>query len=554
MLRTLSIRNFALVDSLELDFGAGLNLLTGETGSGKSVLVGAIELLLGGRAWQELIRSGRESARVEGLFELRQGHPGYSMLEAAGIASEGTEIVVRREISSSGKNKIFINSSLATLQLLGQLGELLVDLHGQHDQQLLLRPRHHLQWLDHFADLGSLVEEVRLRCARWSQLRRELEQLRSDEQQRLQRIDTLRYQVADISQTKLAPGREDELLAERHLLAHAERRAESSGSSYERLYEGDGSVLASLAQLERTMSQLAEIDPKATPHVERLLETRYALEDVAYFLRDYRQSIDFNPDRLAALENELEEIARLKKKYGATVAGVLAYLASIQSELEILQQSGRREAELEVEVGESRRLFDELAARLSAARRRHARQLEKRMEGELGQLAMEKTRFGVQFESCEAQPSGTDRVEFLVSPNPGEDLKPLARIASGGELSRVILALKSLISLDDPDKALVFDEVDVGIGGRVAETLGRKLRRLAATQQVLCVTHLPQIASFADRHFLVTKQSSARRTAVDVQLLDGRERVEEIARMLGGATITETTRRHAAEMLEAAKT
>ncbi|MGI8784325.1 MAG: DNA repair protein RecN [Acidobacteriota bacterium] len=549
MIRTLSVRNFALVDAVELDFGSGLNLLTGETGSGKSILVDAVGLLLGGRALQESIRSGRTAARVEGLFEVLAGSPACATLESAGIEVQGGEILIRREIAAGGKSKIFINQSLVTLQVLTQLGPLLVDIHGQHDQQSLLNTRSHLEWLDHFAGTSTLLAEVEWHYLSWSALAEELEQLRSAEQQRLQRIDMLRFQTSEIAALKLTPLLEDELESERHLLSHAEKRAQWSAAAFERLYEGETSALALLADIERNVAQLADVDPEAAAWRDRLAESRYGLEDLAFVLRDYRNQIDFDTNRLTELEGRLEEISRARKKYGPTLDDVLRYFASIQEELRQLEECAGRETALEQEAAGARTAYDAAAARLSEERKKQARQLERKMERELGELAMEKTRFGVEFEQVEPHARGIDCVQFLVSPNPGEALRPLARIASGGELSRILLALKTLLALEDRDRTLIFDEVDAGIGGRVAETVGRKLRRLAASQQILCVTHLPQVAAFADRHFRVTKQVARGQTRIEAELLEAEGRIGEIARMLGGAHITETTRRHAEEML-----
>jgi DNA repair protein RecN (Recombination protein N) len=545
VLKLLKIKNIALITAAELEFGPGLTLLTGETGAGKSIVVDALGLLLGGRASSELIRTGEERAEVEGLIEVPRA---AGWLETRGLPAEGDEVIIRRELSSSGKGRATVNGALVPVALLRELAPVLAAIHGQHEPQGLLDPEAHLGILDHHAGLITAAETAAEAYRRLRAIATELESLRRDRREQERRRETLEFQAAEIEKSRLQPGEEDELRRDKAVQANAERLAALAAEAYALLYEDDEAVLTRLGQAFRKVDELARIDARFAPHLETRESVRGPLQDLAAFLRDYRDTLQFSPERLEEVESRLATIERLKRKYGASVEEVIAFAADCRRQLEALGSPEERERQLENERSAAEAAYRSAAATLSEARRRAATELEKKVRRELTELAMEKTRFEIRFEPEEGE-RGLERAEFLISPNPGEDLRPLAKIASGGELSRIMLALQSVASLDAGGKTLVFDEVDAGIGGRVAEVVGRKLRRIAERHQVLCVTHLPQIASLAESHYAVRKRVERGRTVTEVRTLGAEEHVEEVARMLGGDKLTEAARVHAREMV-----
>jgi DNA repair protein RecN (Recombination protein N) len=577
MLKLLRINNIAIISELELEFGSGLSLLTGETGAGKSILIDALGLLFGARASAELIRTGEERAVVEAVFEsagaARAG-------EAHGLPVDGEELVLRREVHSSGKGKATVNGALVPVSVLRELAPWLAAIHGQHEPQGLLDPETHIAVLDRHAGLADEAEALAGPFRRLREVDAELEALRRDRREAERRREMLDYQAAEIEKAHLAAGEEEALRQEKQIQASAGRLAELSSDAYRLLYDDEDAVVSRLGQIYRKVEELAAIDPRLAPHLEAKAAVRAGLDDLALFLRDYREGLQVSPGRLDEIESRLDLVERLKRKYGATVEEVIAFGARCRADLASLGSPEEREAALQREKEELAGKYLAAARALSRKRRSAARDLEKKMQSELAELAMEKTRFKVQFQPDVAgdddgavwTEQGLETAEFLISPNPGEELRSLARIASGGELSRILLALNSVATDDEPEegpghaqrsrsnsergfiprerKTLVFDEVDAGIGGRVAEVVGRKLRAIAERHQVLCVTHLPQIASMADSHFVVRKRVERGRTITDVRPLADAERVEEVARMLGGETVTETARRHAREMVK----
>ncbi|MCH8017157.1 MAG: DNA repair protein RecN, partial [Acidobacteria bacterium] len=536
MLKFLSVENFALIDRLEIEFSKGLNLITGETGSGKSILVDAVGLLVGRRASLEMVRQGFEQARVEGMFELSGEHPARVFLADAEIPLEGGELIIRRNISRSGSNKIFINGVLSPLATLSQLGTFLADIHGQHEQQLLLRSSVQLQFLDAFSAHEPLTQQVRESFHLLQGVRSELERLQASEQERLQRLDTLHFQIADIDKLQLRAGLDVELEAERGLLASAEKRLSASQRAYQDIYEREESSLSLLHQAKKELEELCELDPQLEPVMVKLSDSRYLLEEVAYQLRDYTNQIESNPGRLDAVQESLSEIQKARRKYGETVDEILAYLEKAQKEVLELSQCEAEIEQLAKKESQLESKYRALAQHLSRGRHQQAKLLSRQVERELTDLHMGNAAFTVQVNTSDEKVTeqGMDQVEFLISANVGESSKPLAKIASGGELSRTVLALKSILTLEDYPKTLVFDEVDAGIGGRVASTIGEKLARLGTAHQVFCVTHLPQVASYASQHFHVTKRPSAERTIVEIVPLEQKARVEEISRMMAG--------------------
>jgi DNA repair protein RecN (Recombination protein N) len=565
MLALLNISNFALISELKVEFERSLNLLTGETGSGKSIIVDALGVLIGDRFTSEMIRAGERQASVEGLFTLGAHPQAAAILEGAGLgaqASSEVELVIRRELSSEGRGRVFVNNRLATLSLLRQLRPLLVDIHGQGTQQTLFDPDTHLELLDAFADLAADGEEVASRFRRWSALERELESLRRDEAEKFHLTDALRFQLSELESAHLAAGEDERLESERRRLVNLEKLTELCAGAYNMTYEESDSTVARLGRLERQVEELSQYEASYRNYLEGLSTARAVLEDLAATLRDFLDGLTFSPERLAEIENRLAEIARLKRKYGGTVEATLEHLANSRERLRQLERTDERAAEVAKELTQARESYLEAATRLHEARMKSSEEFRRAVERSLGEVAMENARFEArvaspsELEADEASKSftasGFDRVEFYFSANAGEPLRPLAKVASGGEASRMMLVLKTSASPARFPRTIVFDEVDAGIGGRVSEAVGLKLKALSRTNQVLCVTHQAQIARFADTHLLVDKRSARGRTEVGVERLDRRRRVEEIARMLTGAEITEAARRHAREMLKTA--
>lgn len=564
MLTLLKISNIALIDELEIEFGPGLNLLTGETGSGKSIIVDSLGAVIGDRVSSELIKDGAQTARIEGLFSLQKGNGLTTILDDAGIeldSDEPVELIVRRELSRSGKNRIFINNQLATQSLLRALGVYLADIHGQGEQAALFDVSTHIEMLDAAGGLDDLRRSVQDANHHWKAVKTELGMLQQNEAEKLQLLDILRFQVQEIEKANLSGGEDVELEEEKRRLNNVEKLSSLSEESYALLYEAEESTVTTLERATRKIEELAEYDNRFAGYIEGLKTAEAVIGDLAISLRDFSSHLEYSPERLDEIENRLAEISRLKRKYGDTVEAVLHHLAESKDRLDAIETSELREAELQNELAKARAMYLSVAGELHDARLKFATKFEKDVEKELKLVALEKARFQVKIDSPGAAETaldtanasftsrGYDRVEFYFSANPGESPRPLAKIASGGEASRVMLVLKTVAKLREGDKTAVFDEVDVGIGGRVAEAVGRKLKSLAESQQVLCVTHQPQIASLADKHFVVEKSIQGKRTAIDIRELDQTQRVEEIARMLAGEKISETAREHAREML-----
>ena len=547
MLRFLRIRNLAVIEAVEVEFESGFNVLTGETGAGKSILVEAVGLLLGARASADLVRTGEAQATIEAIFD----------------DPAGRELIVRREINNQGRSRSFIDGALATASALRDLSARLVELHGQHEHQALLDPLAHLPLLDDYANAGDVAADVGAVWTRLRSLRDELERSRMDEREKSARLDLIGFQLGEIERGAPKPGEDEELTATRQVLASAERMQRLCEESYATLYDRDDAVLAGLSGVWKRVGELATIDPQFAPHVESGHGIKSQLEDLAFFLRSYADGLDASPARLQQVEDRLALVERLKRKYGPTLADVIERRNVLARERDLLTGVGERADDLVKKLETATAEYLSKARELSRRRRTASGQFAREMEGLLDELAMARTRFEVRFNDGELPESGwsergIDNAEFFVSPNPGEELRPLARIVSGGELSRVMLALKTLANtkpgsmlqsnLGAP-KTLIFDEVDAGIGGRVADVVGSRLQNLGKRFQVLCITHLPQIAARGDAQFLIEKSIRSSRTVTRVERLDEEGRTEEIARMIGGASITEHTRASALELL-----
>jgi DNA repair protein RecN (Recombination protein N) len=563
MLACLNISNIALIDELTVEFDKSLNLLTGETGSGKSIIVDALGVLIGGRFTSDLLKSGSDRGFIEGLFSVERNRELEVLLADSGIefeAGDGTEIVIRRELAANGRNKVLVNHRLATGALLRALRPFLVDIHGQGDQQTLFETRTHLELLDVFAGVGALKAEVAGAFKRWSGVKRELEAHRNQESEKLQLLDILKFQIDELERAQLVVGEDDKLDEERRRLNNVEKLTTLCAEGFALTYDDSDSAITRIRQTARRVEELAGYESQFRQYVDGLESARAILEDLAFALRDFADKLEFSPARLETIEDRLAELSRLKRKYGGSIESALEHLARSQDRLRQIERSDEREAELKSELDLARAAYVKAAARLHQERVRASKKFERAVERDLAEVAMEHARFQVQITSNDEDASeaansftenGIDWVEFYFSANAGEAVKPLAKVASGGEASRLMLVLKTVAGASEFPRTIVFDEIDSGIGGRVSEAVGSKLKKLAATNQVLCVTHQPQIARFADTHLLVRKESTAGRTEVSVERLDRRMRVEEIARMLTGAEITETARRHAREMLKA---
>jgi DNA repair protein RecN (Recombination protein N) len=562
MLRELSIKNFAVIDQVALDLGPGLNVMTGETGAGKTIILNALGLLLGGRTSSDIIRHGEEEATVEGLFEsLPQAL--QQRLRETGHGSED-ELIIKRIVSRSGKNRIYLNGSLCPLTLLAEIGSHLIRIYGQHEHHSLLRSESHFALLDAHGGLEDKAEEMKKKYhsfrTAWDHLREAREKLERARREE----DLLRAQAEEISWASLRIGEEEELQARKEILIHAEKLHQGCREGEEILYEGDDAVVSRLGRVLARLKELAGIDNTLDNPVELINSSLAQLEEATSALRHYTDRVEFDPQALEQLEDRLAEINRLKRKYTGSIEDILKIRERVEQDLASLERGGAELGALEQALEETRRSAWEEAEVLSNERIRVSRKIKKELEKEVESLGMPKTVFEARFlheEEIQDDPpfliggrkmteDGIDQVEFYFSPNPGEPVKPLAKVASGGELSRVMLAIKSLVLTRGEIPTLLFDEVDAGIGASVAEMVGNKLKKVADSHQVICVTHLPQIAALTNSHYVVEKEIAKGKTFAKVKKLSDRDRVSEIARMLAGIKVTDQAKRHAAEMIK----
>jgi DNA repair protein RecN (Recombination protein N) len=560
MLVELRADNYAVIDHAIASFGPGLNLLTGETGAGKSILVDALALLMGGKSSVELVRHGADKAVVACVFESTTN--AESILEENGIDSGGSEVILRREILSTGKGRVFVNNQPATVAVLRQLAPELALVHAQSESLSSFDQSQQRALLDRFGGLST--ETVAEAHARWRAAQTRLDDLLQGEQDRLRMVDLWSYQSKEIAAAHLAAGEDEALETEKRVLANAEKLYAAAMGAFDQLYEGGNSAEAALRAALRNVEELARYDPRFIEPALQLASTRATVGDLSASLRDYAEGINASPERLAEIEDRLALLDRLKRKYGPTIAEVIAFAEEAARKLAEVEDRDEILKTLRAELDAATAAYRSAATTLSAERRAAAAKLAKLAEAQINSLAM-KVHFEVAVTANEEQShwtsTGWDTVEYRIATNPGEPLKPLDQIASGGEMSRVMLALK--VSVEEgaakPKKkiptprTLVFDEIDIGIGGRAAEAVGQKLKSLSRGQQVLCVTHLPQIAAFADQHFLIDKRESEGRTRIKVTLLDDQARTHEVARMVSGATVTETSLQHAAQMIAASR-
>jgi DNA repair protein RecN (Recombination protein N) len=561
MLRELQIKNFAVIDQAALELGPGLNVLTGETGAGKSIILNALGLISGGRATSDVIRHNEEEATVEAMFDdVPEGVK--QKLQEAGYGTND-ELIIRRVVSRSGKNRIYLGGSLCPLNLLSDIGPAIAYIYGQHEHHTLLKPETHLGLLDAFGGIAAEAEEMSQKFHALATATQRLQKAREILEKGKKEEELLAVQAEEIAHARLRPEEEGELQAKKNILIHAEKLYQGCLEGEELLYEGENALVSRLGRYGSKLRELANIDDGLQPNVELLESALAQLEEANAGLRRYAERVHFEPGALEQVEDRLAEIHRLKRKYNGTVEEILRMQAEAVRELQALDRSEEEISALERSFETARHGAWEAASALSVKRQRVAKRFKKEMEKEAKQLGMPDTVFEVHFidlsDAEDAPPFilggkklgelGSDQVEFCFSPNRGEPPKPLARIASGGELSRLMLAIKSLALTAGGSPTLLFDEVDAGIGGGVAEIVGKKLKQVAASHQILCVTHLPQIAALADSHHIVRKEVVKDRTSTTVDKLKEGERIEEVARMLGGIKITERTRRHAEEMV-----
>jgi DNA repair protein RecN (Recombination protein N) len=555
MLVELRAENYAVIDHAIASFGPGLNLLTGETGAGKSILVDALALLMGGKSSADVVRHGADKAVVSCVFESTPG--AEAILEANGIDAEANEIILRREILSTGKGRVFVNNQPATVQLLKQLAPELALVHAQSETLSSFDPTQQRILLDRFA--GISTDAAAEAHARWHAAAGKLNDLLEGEQDRLRNVDLWTWQRNEIEQAHLSADEDDALETEKRVLANAEKLYAAALSAFDVLYEGSASAEVALKAAIRNVEELAHYDARFSESVQQIASARATLSDLAASLRDYAEGINASPERLAEIEDRLALLDRLKRKYGKTVAEVIAFGEDVARKLSEVEDRDEILKTLRADLAQASGAYQKGASALTAERKAAAQKLAKLAEAHINSLAM-KSRFSVSVTANDAEsawtPSGWDTVEYLIAPNPGEPLKPLIEIASGGELSRILLALKVAVEESTSKsrkktapRTLVFDEIDIGIGGRAAEAVGQKLKTLGRAQQVLCVTHLPQIAAFADQHLAVEKREQDGRTTTRIRVLDDRARTHEVARMLIGAKVTDTSLQHAAQMI-----
>lgn len=568
MLSSLRIKNYALVDHLEVEFQPGLNVITGATGAGKSIIVGAANLALGERASIEAVRSGSDTADIEAVFKLPDDRTLKEVLGKLGMILQDDVLIIRREISSRGQSRCLLNDRLVTLGSLKSIGDRLADLHGQHQHQSLLNVERHIEYLDHYGDLENVLIRVSEIYHSLRKKRKELEDLKTSKMIDEERKKLYQFQIQEIEKANLSPDEEKKLAQERGVLENVEALFELSSNLYHQLYESEASIVERLGFLSKELKRGADIDSRLKEPAETLESGVIGLQDVARFLEDYKGGLEFDPERLEMIRERLNLLNALKRKYGKSVEEILTYREQIERELDRIESKDETIDNLKKEiVGLSQTLQRECGL-LSQKRKAKASELSGRIQKALTNLGMAKTEFQIKITQREdknglvelngkrffADEKGIDLVEFFVSPNPGEELKPLAKIASGGEISRIMLALKSILAKTDRVETMIFDEIDVGIGGEVASVVGKSLKALASSHQVLVITHLQQIASQADHHFKVFKESVKGRTVTKIKRLNKAERVKEIARMISGEKVSLLTLRQAKEMITATDT
>ena len=547
MLRVLHIENIAVIECADITFHRGFNVLTGETGAGKSIVIDAISAIIGQRAYRDMIRTGTEKASVQAVFS---GVPELSWFAENGVPYE-EETVISREVFLDGRNNCRVNGSLVSVSVLRNLGRQLIDIHGQHDSASLFDENNHLQYLDDFAGNQALRADYAEKYEVVTELRREIARISMDEGEKLRRMETLRYQIAEIEKAELEIGEDTALEERRKLLQNSEKLSDGMETAVQCLYGGDDSDGAAglLREAERELSRLARFTEAYSSLHERVADLMYQVDDVAEEVRAARDDLNYSPQELDRIEERLDIIHRLRKKYGATCEDILTYLEKAKQELDEIEFADDHLEKLKKKLEAGEKAAWSAADALTENRQERAKELSRVILEELAQLDMPKVQFSCEFTRTELAPNGADTVAFYMSANAGEALKPMSKVASGGELARIMLAMKNVLARQDKVDTLIFDEVDTGVSGRAAQKVAEKLKSVASTKQVLCVTHLPQLAALGDTHLLIAKEERSGRTYTTVTPLDKAGRTRELARIIGGANITETTLKSAEEML-----
>jgi DNA repair protein RecN (Recombination protein N) len=550
MLLGLTLKNFAIVDDITINFGSGLNIITGETGAGKSIIVNAINFILGDRASSDLIKSGEDEAQVEALFDISDDNEFLESLGSLGIQTGGGEVLIRRVFSISGKGRVYINGNLATIGMLDQITNGIIDVFSQHEHQSLLKEGNQLKVLDEFGGLTEICLSFSKLYRGYVEVKKELEEMRMHYDHQVEKEDFLRFQCGEIDSANLKVGEDQQLEREKLKLSNAEQLFSVSKEAYEIVYESEGSIIDKLKRIKSTLDNAAKVDESLLGLSEALERGMSEIEDSAFSLRDYFSKIHYSPERLNQIEDRLQEIKRLKRKYGNTIEEIIEKRKKMGEELLNLTDFEEKEKRLEADVDRLKNTVDNGVRELSKARLNAAERLSGQVERGLEEVGIRGGKLVIDFDRKAISSEGYDKITFLFSANPDERPRPLSRVASGGELSRIMLVLKEVISRAEGGSILIFDEADSGIGGAVAETVGKKIKTLSKRHQVICITHLPQVAKFANTHFKVTKEFQRNSTKVDIRVLKQEEIISEIARMLGGIKVTEKTLAAAREMFE----
>ena len=554
MLNQLSVRNVAVIDKLDINLHDGVSVLTGETGAGKSIIIDSINMILGDRANKELVRYGTDKAVVQAVFDAPKSV--INILEENDIDVEDETVIITRQVTKEGKSAARINGMVVTLNILREISDRLINIHGQHDNQALLTPIRHITFLDAYADNEEYINRYKDILSKKREIEKKISSLEMDEQEKMQRIDLLEYQVTEIKKASLEKGEEDDLREQRDIYTNAEQITKSVNEAYMNLYEGDEiqSAYDGISIAVNEISQISDLNPQLKSIYDTLNEIMYSLEDTAHEIKEFGETVEFDEQTLNEIEERLDLISRLKRKYGNSIEEILEYLKKAESELNDIKLSDERTNELKEELKNITKELKEKGNVLTQRRENAAKVLEENIEKSLHELNMEKSKFKVNIENNGTfYDNGMDKVEFLISTNPGEPLKPLVKIASGGELSRVMLAIKSILADSDGVDTMIFDEIDTGVSGKAAMSIAKKLAVIAKNKQVICITHLPQLTAMADNHYLIQKNTDGELASTTLKELDEEGRELELARIIDGGEVTELALSHAKQMLENAK-
>lgn len=554
MLNHLSVQNVAVIDKLEVSINGGVSVLTGETGAGKSIIIDSINMILGDRANKELVRFGEEKAVVQAVFEANAS--ALKILEENDIDTEDNQIIISRRVTRDGKSVARVNGTVVTLSLLRDIADCLINIHGQHDNQALLTPQKHINFLDDYANTAPLIDTYCLIYEKVRGIKRKIASLEMDEKEKMQRIDLLEYQLKEIASANLTDGEEEDLKEQRDIAANAEKIKSAVNEAYENLYENEGAPSAydSLSIASGALAEISELNPTLKTVYDTITEAVYSLEDAAHELRSFGDGVDFDEAALNEIEERLDLISKLKRKYGNSISEILKFYQNGKNELENIKMSDEMTEQLKNELNEAMAELKKAGGELTKARKKAADELQQKIERSLTELNMEKARFCVAVENDVGfYENGMDKVEFLISTNPGEPLKPLVKIASGGELSRVMLAIKSILADSDEVDTLIFDEIDTGVSGNTALKIAKKLMGIGKSKQVICITHLPQLTAAADTHYLISKNTDGSLASTALTELDEAGREQELARIIDGGSISDLALEHAREMLKNAK-